>query len=233
MDLADRAAVVRGGPRERFFDEPDRAGYDRAAVRIEIHPEHPDPRKIQRAADALRAGEVIGYPTDTVYALGCDPHDRKSLDRLHRVKRMPANQPLALVCADLSQVAEYAQLDNQQFRLIRRVLPGPYCFILLATRGTPRVLHLPGRTVGVRVPASPIASALVRELGHPVISTTAAHHGDPPPLDAAEVAASFPRVEMILDGGPCLGQPSTVVDLSRGEIEIVREGAGPLDALEA
>ncbi len=201
-------------------------------MRIEVHPEHPDPRKIRRAVEALRAGEVIGYPTDTVYALGCDPHDRKAIDRLHQVKRMPKRQPLALVCADLSQVSEYAQLDNAQYRLVRRLLPGPYCFILLATREAPRILHLADRTVGVRVPAAAVPVAIVRELGHPIISTTAADHGTPPPLDAADVAARFPRVEVILDGGPSAGIPSTVVDLSRGQIEIVRAGAGPVDALD-
>jgi tRNA threonylcarbamoyl adenosine modification protein (Sua5/YciO/YrdC/YwlC family) len=201
-------------------------------MRIEINADHPEPRKIRRAVEALRAGEVIGYPTDTVYALGCDPLDRKALDRLHQVKRMPKRQPLALVCADLSQVAEYAQLDNSQFRLLRRVLPGPYCFILQTTRETPRVLHLKDRTVGVRVPNCEAAIAIVRELGHPIISTTAAHHGDEPPLDAADVAARFPQLELILDAGPLGGEPSTVVDLSNGVIDVVREGAGPVDALE-
>jgi tRNA threonylcarbamoyl adenosine modification protein (Sua5/YciO/YrdC/YwlC family) len=201
-------------------------------MRIEIHPEHPEPRKIRRAVEALRTGEVIGYPTDTVYALGCDPLDRKAVERLQQVKRMPRSQPLALICADLSQVTQYAQLGNAQFHLLKRVLPGPYCFILLAARGTPRTLHLKDRTVGVRVPASPVAQALVRELGHPIISTTAAHHGDPPSLDAADVALRFPRIELILDAGPCGDLVSTVVDLSKGEIEILREGAGPVDALD-
>jgi tRNA threonylcarbamoyl adenosine modification protein (Sua5/YciO/YrdC/YwlC family) len=201
-------------------------------MRIEINADHPEPRKIRRAVEALRAGEVIGYPTDTVYALGCDPLDRKALDRLHQVKRMPKAQPLALVCADLSQVAEYAQLDNAQFRLLRRVLPGPYCFILETTRETPRVLHLKDRTVGVRVPKCEAAIALVRELGHPIISTTAAHHGDEPPLDAADVAARFPRLEVILDAGPLGGEPSTVVDLSSGVIDVIREGAGSVEALD-
>jgi tRNA threonylcarbamoyl adenosine modification protein (Sua5/YciO/YrdC/YwlC family) len=201
-------------------------------MRVEVHVDHPEPRKIRRAVEALRAGEVIGYPTDTVYALGCDPLDKKALERLRQLKRMPKDQPLALICADLSQVAEYAQLDNAQFRLLRRVLPGPYCFILLATRETPRALHLRDRTVGVRVPACAAAVALVRELGHPIISTTAAHHGDPPPFDAGEVADRFPRLELILDGGPLGATPSTVVDLSNGSIEVVREGAGSLEALD-
>lgn len=201
-------------------------------MRIELHPDIPEPRKIRRAVEALKSGEVIGYPTDTVYALGCDPLDRKAIDKLYQVKRMPKSQPLALICSDFSQLTEYAQLDNAQYHLLKRVLPGPYCFIMLAARGTPRTLHLRDRTVGIRVPAAPIAVALVRELGHPIISTTAAHHGDPPSLDAGDVAARFPSIEVILDAGPCGGEPSTVVDLSQGVIEVLREGAGPVDALD-
>jgi len=200
-------------------------------MRIEINPEHPEPHKIKRAVEALRAGEVIGYPTDTVYALGCDPKDKKAIERLHQLKRMPKNQPLAIVCADMSQLTEFAQLDNTQFHLLKRILPGPYCIILPATRETPRMLHMRDRSIGVRVPNCAITIALVRELGHPIISTTAAHHGDPPPLDAAEVAERFPRLELILDGGPCGEVVSTVLDLSNGQIEVVREGAGSIDSL--
>ena len=199
---------------------------------LQIHPKNPEPRKIKRAADALRAGEVIGYPTDTVYALGCNPLDRKAIDRLYLIKNMPKAQPLALICADLSQVAVFAQLDTAAFRLLRRVLPGPYCFILEATRETPRVLHLKNRTVGIRVPDSPVAVALVKELGHPIISTTAARHGETPPLDAEELADRFPDLEIILDTGPSGLEPSTVVDLSNGTLELIREGAGPVDVLE-
>ncbi len=201
-------------------------------MRIEVNPDYPEPRKIKRAVEALRAGEVIGYPTDTVYALGCDPLDRKALDRLYQLKGVAKSQPLALVCADLSQVAEFALLSNSAFRLLRRLLPGPYCFILEATRETPRGLHLKDRTVGVRVPASAVAIALVRELGHPVISTTAARPGEEPPVDAAEVAQRFPALEIILDAGPCGDQVSTVVDLSKGTIDVVREGAGSVEALD-
>lgn len=200
-------------------------------MRIEVHPEHPEPRKIRRAVEALRAGEVIGYPTDTVYALGCSPLDRKAIDRLYLIKNAPRTHPLALICADLSQVAEYAQLGNAAFRLLRRTLPGPYCFILETTRETPRMLHLKNRTVGVRVPASPVAIALVKELGHPLVSTTAARSGDDPPLDAGDVADRFPALEIILDAGPGGAVASTVVDLSKGEIDVLREGAGSVDAL--
>ena len=201
-------------------------------MRIEVNPQHPEPHKIRRAVEALRAGEVIGYPTDTVYALGCSPLDKKAIDRLYLLKNMPRTQPLALICTDLSQVAQFAQLDNQAFRLLRRVLPGPYCVILEATRETPRQLHLKNRTVGVRVPASAVAIAIVQELGHPLISTTAARHGEAPPLDAAELADRFPMLEIVLDTGPGGSVPSTVVDLSTGTLEIVREGAGSIEALE-
>lgn len=201
-------------------------------MRIEINAEHPEPRKIRRAVEALRAGEVIGYPTDTVYALGCSPLDKKAIDRLYLLKGMPRTQPLALICADLSQVAQFAQLDNRAFHLLKRVLPGPYCIILETTRETPRQLHLKNRTVGVRVPASEVAIALVRELGHPIISTTAARHGEEPPFDAAELADRFPMLEIVLDTGPGGSVPSTVVDLSTGTLDVVREGAGSIEALE-
>ncbi len=202
-------------------------------MRIEVNADHPEPRKIRRAVDALRAGEVIGYPTDTVYALGCDPLDRKAIDRLYAIKNTDRTHPLALICADISQVAEYAQLDNACFRLLRRTLPGPYCYILETTRETPRGLHLKNRTVGVRVPASAIAIAIVRELGHPLISTTAARAGEDPPFDAVELADRFPSLEIILDAGPGGTVPSTIVDLSKGAIDVLREGAGSVDALFA
>ncbi len=132
MDKELASCLPRARARNRDFDAKEGPRYHGAPMRIEVHPEHPEPRKIRRAVEALRSGEVIAYPTDTVYALGCDPLDRKSLARLHSIKRMPADQPLALVRADLSQVAEFAQLDNQQF---------PH----LAARVAGAVLHHPAR----------------------------------------------------------------------------------------
>jgi len=138
-------------------------------MRIEINPQHPEPRKIRRAVDALRAGGVIAYPTDTVYGLGCDILQKKAIDRVYEIKRMPRDQPLAFVCPDLSDIARYAVVDNPSYRVMRRLLPGPYCFILPATREVPRLLMLKRKTVGIRVPSHPVTLALVRELGNPIV----------------------------------------------------------------
>ena len=119
---------------------------------VEVYAEHPEPRKIKRAADAVRAGHIIAYPTDTVYALGCDPYNKKAVDALYEMRRMPRTQHLALMCADLSDIARFAVVDNAQYHTLRRLVPGPYCFILPATREVPKMLHADRRTIGIRVP---------------------------------------------------------------------------------
>ena len=200
---------------------------------IEINAHHPEPRKVRRAVEALEAGEIIGYPTDTVYALGCDLLNKKAIDRLYAVKRMPKDHPLAFICPDLSDLSRYAVVDQNAYRLLRRVLPGPYTFILTATREVPKMLHLSDkRTVGIRVPAAPIIVDVVRALGRPVISTSAQLHGEAQLVDPHDVSPTFKGVELVLDGGLGGTEPTTVVDLSQGRIDVLREGAGPVAALE-
>jgi tRNA threonylcarbamoyl adenosine modification protein (Sua5/YciO/YrdC/YwlC family) len=200
---------------------------------IEINSQYPEPRKVRRAVEALEAGEIIGYPTDTVYALGCDLTNKKALDRLYAVKQMPKDHPLAFICPDLSDLSRYAVVDQHAYRLLRRVLPGPYTFILTATREVPKILHLSDkRTVGIRVPAAPIIVDVVRALGRPVISTSAQLHGRPQLVDPRDLSPTFKGVELVLDGGLGGDEPTTIVDLSQGRIDIVREGAGPIDVLE-
>jgi tRNA threonylcarbamoyl adenosine modification protein (Sua5/YciO/YrdC/YwlC family) len=200
---------------------------------IEMNPHHPEPRKVRRAVAALEAGAIIAYPTDTAYALGCDPLNKKAIDRLYDVKGMPWDQPLALICPDLADLSKYAVVDNHAYRLLRRVLPGPYTFVLTATREVPKMLHTSERrTVGIRVPDAPIIVEVVRAFGRPVISTTAHRPGEPPLIDAHAVEPTFSGVELVLDGGLCGRVLTTVVDLSHGFVDIVREGAGPIDALE-
>lgn len=198
---------------------------------IEINPEHPEPRKIKRAVEALQKGEVIAYPTDVAYALGCDLGSRPGIERLYQVKRMERSQPLAFLCPDLSDIARYAVVDNPSYRLLRRIVPGPYTFLLPATREVPRLLQSKRRTIGLRVPDHPVTLALVRALGRPILSTTAAEHGAEPLIDPREVAVMFPGATIVLDAG--FGRPAvtTVLDLSTGQIEIVRQGAGPTDDL--
>src|SRR6185503_7488756 len=159
---------------------------------LDINPKTPEPRKIRRAVDALEDGQVIAYPTDTVYGLGCDVMNKRAVDRLYEIKGMERSQMLAFVCRDLSEVARYALVHDDVYRTLRRYLPGPYCFILPATREVPRIVQTSRRTVGVRIPNHPVALALIAELGRPIISSTAARHGELPNPDPNDIDDSFP-----------------------------------------
>jgi tRNA threonylcarbamoyl adenosine modification protein (Sua5/YciO/YrdC/YwlC family) len=200
---------------------------------LEINPKNPEPRKIRRAVDELEAGGVIAYPTDTVYGLGCDLFNKKAIDRLYQIKGMERSQMLAFVCRDIGEVAKYAVVHNDIYRMLKRFLPGPYCFILEATREVPKVVQSSRKTVGVRIPNHPIALALVAELGRPIISSTAAGHGALPHPDPHEVDDAFPGLSLVLDAGPGGLEPTTVIDLSSGGAKVVRVGAGDPAPFEA
>jgi tRNA threonylcarbamoyl adenosine modification protein (Sua5/YciO/YrdC/YwlC family) len=193
---------------------------------LEINPFGPEPRKIRRAVDALAAGEVIGYPTDTVYGLGCDMFNKKALNRLYQIKGMDREQRLAFVCRDLTEIARYAVMHDHVFKILRKYLPGPYCFILEATHDVPRAIQGLRKTVGVRIPNHPVALALVEGLGHPIVSSTAARHGEVPHIDPRELDVEFQGLAMVLDCGPGGTDPTTVVDLTEGQPKVIRVGAG-------
>jgi tRNA threonylcarbamoyl adenosine modification protein (Sua5/YciO/YrdC/YwlC family) len=196
---------------------------------IEVHPEHPEPRKIRRAVEALRKGELIAYPTDTAYGLGCDLLNRGAIDRLARAKGVERAAQFAFLCRDLSEVARYTVVEQDAYRLLRRALPGPYTFILDATREVPKILHSRRRTVGVRVPAHAVPIALVTELGHPILTTTAGPHGGEPLIDPRDIDVRYRDLSVILDGGLGSTLLTTVVDLT--ENVVLREGAGPIEDL--
>jgi tRNA threonylcarbamoyl adenosine modification protein (Sua5/YciO/YrdC/YwlC family) len=196
---------------------------------IAINSEHPEPRKIRRAVDALESGGVIAYPTDTVYGLGCDLMNKHAVERLYSIKAMDRSHPLAFVCPDLSDIAKYAIVDNQIYRVLRRFLPGPYTFILEATRDVPKLVQMRRKNVGIRVPACPATQALVRELGRPIVSSTAARAGQEPFVDPAEIDAEFKGLALVLDGGAGGLVPTSVIDLTTSPPQIVREGAGDVD----
>jgi len=199
---------------------------------LPINPDHPEPRKIRRAVDALERGEVISYPTDTVYGLGCDLFNKKSIDRLYQIKSMDRSRQLAIICPDLADIARYAIVENPAYRILRRLLPGPYCFILEATREVPRLVQSKRRTIGIRIPKNEVILAIARELGRPVISTTANLPGEEDALiDPDEIDERFPGLALVVDTGAGGKTPTTVVDLTTGAPQIVREGAGPIDAL--
>lgn len=197
-------------------------------MRISINPIHPEPRKIRKVVEVLLKGGVISYPTDTVYGLGCDIINKKALDRIYQIKDIPKDHLLSFVCPDLSNISHYGFVDDIAYRTMRRLVPGPYTFILKATREVPKVFMMKRKTVGIRVPNHPIALALVRELGRPIVSTSASIKGEFF-IDPAEIDARFPRLDMVIDADTCGIVPSTIIDLTSDEPEIIREGAGILD----
>ena len=199
---------------------------------LEINPNNPEPRKIRRAVDALEAGEVIAYPTDTCYGLGCDLFNKRAIDRLYQVKGMPRSQKLAFVCRDLRDVSRYAVMHDAVFRVLKEYLPGPYCFLLEATREVPKIIQSPRKTVGVRIPNHAVAIALVQELGRPIISSTASRSGADAAPDPREIDDEFRGLALVLDAGSCGTAPTSVVDLTGAAPNIVRRGAGDVSAFE-
>jgi tRNA threonylcarbamoyl adenosine modification protein (Sua5/YciO/YrdC/YwlC family) len=198
---------------------------------LPINDLYPEPRKIKRAVDALQSGEVIAYPTDTVYGLGCDLFNKKAIDRLYQIKQMDRSHQLAFICPDLGDIARYAIVENPQYRILKRFLPGPYCFILQATREVPRLVQSKRKTVGIRIPKHEVILAVVRELGRPVMSTTANRPDLPALVDPSEIDDLFPSLGLVLDAGAGGEVPTTVVDLTGGSPVVVRHGAGSVDAL--
>jgi tRNA threonylcarbamoyl adenosine modification protein (Sua5/YciO/YrdC/YwlC family) len=196
-----------------------------------IHPDNPQPRLIRRAVEIVRAGGVIVYPTDSCYALGCHLGDKAALERIRAIRERDERHHLSLVCHDLAEIAVYAKVDNQQFRLLKKSTPGGYTFLLRATRETPkRVVHPGRRTIGLRVPDHRVARALLAELGEPLLSSTLMLPGDELPLnDAQEMRRRLEhQVDLILDCGSCGITPTTIVDLTGEEPVIVRQGKGSL-----
>lgn len=203
---------------------------------FQIHPDNPQPRLIRRSVDIIRAGGVIAYPTDSSYALGCRIGDKAAMERIQRIRRLDERHNFTLVCRDLSEIALYAKVDNVAYRLIKAHTPGPYTFILKATREVPRRLQNPRRrTIGIRVPDHAIAQALLAELGEPLMSVTLILPGDDMPLtDPRDIRERLEhRIELVIDGGGCGAQPTTVVDLVDGAPVITRLGKGEGNRLEA
>ena len=196
---------------------------------LEIHPDNPQPRRISEAGDVLSRGGVVVYPTDSIYAIGCRLGDKEAIGRIRRLRRLERKHLFTLVCRDLSEIASYARVDNQSYRLIRSMTPGPYTFVLPATKQVPkRLMHPRRRTIGIRLPTHSIPRALLDELGEPLLSTTMQLPGDPLPMVSAfEI---FERVghevDLVIDGGPCGMEPTSVIDLVGPYPVVLREGMG-------
>jgi len=198
---------------------------------LELHPIDPQPRLIRRAAELVRSGGLIAYPTDSCYALGWHMGDKHALERVRRIRQADRHHHFTLVCANLAEVGRFARLETWQFRMLRACLPGPYTFLLRATRATPRRLqHERRRTIGVRIPDHRVPQLLLAELGEPLMSSTLLLPADELPLTAGrEIEARLGHeIDAVLDGGDCGIEPTTVVDLSVTPPLIVRTGKGPL-----
>jgi tRNA threonylcarbamoyl adenosine modification protein (Sua5/YciO/YrdC/YwlC family) len=197
-----------------------------------LHPQNPQGRLVSQAVKIIKRGGIMAYPTDSSYALGCHIGDAKALERIRSIRQAGPDHNFTLVCEDLSDLAKYARVENQDYRLLKRFTPGPYTFILPATREVPRRLQHPKRkTIGLRVPEFPIVSALLAELGEPIMSSTLWMSGDDLPLnDAGDIEQRIGHaVDLIIDAGPCHLQPTTVIEVDQGEVRLLRKGKGDAD----
>ncbi|MHB8666163.1 MAG: L-threonylcarbamoyladenylate synthase [Burkholderiales bacterium] len=197
-----------------------------------VHPTHPQPRLIAQAAAIIRAGGVIAYPTDSCYAIGCHIGDKDAMQRLRNIRRIDDKHHLTLMCRDLSEIATYAQVDNVQYRLLKKLTPGSYTFILRASREVPRrLLHPRRKTIGMRVPEHAVAQALLAALGEPLLSATLSLPGDALPLnDGEEIRTRLEHaLDLVLDAGSCGVDPTTMVDLTGAAPELLRQGKGSLE----
>ena len=196
---------------------------------FQIHSETPQTRLVRQAADIVRGGGVVVYPTDSAYALGCHIGDKMALDRIRRIRKLDDKHNFTLVCRDLSEIATYAKVNNAAYRLLRQTTPGPYTFILKATSEVPkRLMHPKRKTVGIRVPENAIAAALLADLGEPLMSVTLIMPGDEYPLvDPYDIRQSLEHeVDLVIDGGYCGMEPTTVVDLADEVPTVLRQGKG-------
>ncbi len=200
---------------------------------LSINPENPQKRHITRVAECLRQGGVIVYPTDTIYGIGCDIFNRKGIKKIFQIKQRDSRKPFSFICSDLAEISNYAQVSNFAFKIMKRHLPGPYTFVLEASKVVPDSLSTKQKTVGVRIPENAICQAIVKELGHPLVTTSANLSGEETLQDPALIDERMGRmVELVIDGGISLGEGSTVISLLDDQIEVLREGSGDISWIE-
>ncbi|MBF0142560.1 MAG: threonylcarbamoyl-AMP synthase [Magnetococcales bacterium] len=201
---------------------------------LAIHPLNPQQRLIDQAAAILAEGGILVYPTDTTYGLGCLISNRQGVERIIQIKRLPPTHQFSLLCADLAGISLLARVDNATYRILKRYLPGPYTFILPASREVPKSILPKRRTIGLRIPDHPICLALLRACGEPLLSTSLQLPGEEGIMSDPETIREVmvDRVDLVIDGGPLADQPSTMVDLTEGVPRVIRHGAGdPSDFL--
>jgi tRNA threonylcarbamoyl adenosine modification protein (Sua5/YciO/YrdC/YwlC family) len=200
---------------------------------LKINSNNPQERQIQRVVDILRKGGIVAYPTDTFYGIGCDIMNKKAIEKIYAIKQRDKNKPFSFICPDLKDISTYAKISNFAYRNMKRLLPGPYTFVLAGSRMVPKIMLTKRRTAGIRVPDNQIALALAKELGNPIISTSATDPEGNIFEDPSLLHDYFgKRLEAVIDGGPVPGAPSSVISLIDDIPEIIRYGAGDVDIFE-
>lgn len=202
-------------------------------VILEINPDNPPQRKIEQVVDLLKRGGVIAYPTDTIYGIGCDILNKKAIERVYQIKQWPKHKPFSFICSDLKNISQYAKVSNYAYKTIRRLLPGPYTFILEGSHQVPKMMLTKRKTAGIRVPDNPICMALINCLGNPVLSTSAATREGDLFAEAWLVEEYFGKqLDLIIDGGPAPGVPSSVISLIDDEPVVLRKALGDVSIFE-
>ena len=202
---------------------------------VKIHPENPEPRFIKKASEIMAAGGIVIYPTDTVYGLGCSVQNKNAIEKIHLIKRQRADKPFSFICSDLTHISEFARVSNPAFKIMKHLIPGPYTFILPAGRmqALPKILVSKRKSVGIRVPDSQVALDLVKQLGHPILSTSVTTDEGEILNDPAAIGEHYNNiVDLIIDGGVLTSEPSTILDLTEETPVVVRQGAGDVRMLQ-
>ncbi len=200
---------------------------------ISINPKNPQKRLIERVVEVLKDGGLIGYPTDTIYGIGCDLFNKEAIEKIYRLKKHDRKKPLSFICSGLTDISQYAHVSNYAYKTMKRLLPGPYTFILEATKLVPKIAVTKQRTVGIRVPDNRICLSIVEELGHPIISTSVYKPSEELYSDPADIEERFgKKLRLVIDGGIIVAQHSSVIDLTNEEPRVLRRGKGDVSLFE-
>jgi tRNA threonylcarbamoyl adenosine modification protein (Sua5/YciO/YrdC/YwlC family) len=197
---------------------------------LAINPKNPQIRLIRKVVEVLEGGGAIGYPTDTVYGVGCDLFNPEAIRRIHRLKKMEAKKPLSFICSDLKDISRYAFVSNYAYKMMKKLLPGPYTFVLTATKLVPKIAMTKQNTVGIRIPDNKICLNLVKELGHPIISTSVYKPDESLFNDPVEIEERFAKqLDLVIDGGVIVAEHSSIIDLTGEFPKVIRKGKGDVN----
>jgi tRNA threonylcarbamoyl adenosine modification protein (Sua5/YciO/YrdC/YwlC family) len=200
---------------------------------IAINSKNPQSRLIRRVVEVLEGGGVIGYPTDTIYGVGCDLFNPEAIRKIHRLKKLEGKKPLSFICSDLKDISQYAYVSNYAYKMMKRLLPGAYTFVLKATKLVPKIALTKQNTVGIRIPDNKICLALVKELGHPIISTSVYNPDEGLYNDPAEIEERFGKqLNLVIDGGVIVAEHSSIIDLTDDSPKVIRKGKGDVNLFQ-